>query len=347
MCPYPPASVVILNHNNGEFLGRCLLSVLSTEYPNFEVILVDNGSTDDSVELVRRQFGNEPRLKIIQDSKNLGASVGRNTGSKHATGKYLAFLDPDTKVDGNWLKEAVTLMEGHPSVAAVQCKLLLLSNPSRIDYVGDFISQFGFLVQRVPLGALDSDALQKRAVIFGVKSAGMVANKLVLQKIGVFDEDYFIYMEETDLCWRVWLSGSQVEYCPTSIVYHDFGQLSKLSSERAKFLSKYHGTKNYVTTILKNADGTTLSRIIPIHIVFWMGIAIWHFGRRRTREGIWISRGIIYNLRNFRSIWRKRTMVQRYIRKVSDNTILPQVMVRVSPTYLYWKATHEGSGWNL
>ena len=347
MHSYPPASIIILNYNSGESLQRCLSSVLSTEYPSFDVILVDNGSTDNSVEKIRRQFANESRLKIIRNLKNLGASAGRNIGSRYATGKYLAFLDPDTQVDGKWLKEAIAYMEERPTVAAVQCKLVLLSDPSRIDYVGDYLSQFGFLVQRVPLGALDTDSLRKSALIFGVKSAGMVASKSVLQKIGLFDEDYFIYMEETDLCWRVWLSGSQVAYSPTSIVYHDFGHISKLSSDRAKFLSKYHGTKNYVTTILKNADGVNLLRIVPIHIALWVGIAIWHFGRNRTHEGIWISRGIIYNLRNLRSTWRKRMVVQRKVRTVTDKTILPKVMLRISPLYLYWKATHEGSGWSF
>ena len=344
---YPRTSIVILNYNSGESLGKCLSSVLATEYRDFEVILVDNSSTDGSLDQVKFHFANEPRLKIVQNPRNLGASTGRNIGSKHASGKYLAFLDSDTQVDRNWLKEAVSLMEQHPSVATVQCKLVLMSNPSRLDYIGDFISQFGFLVQRVPLGALDGEISRRTTLIFGVKSAGMVANKRVLENIGVFDEDYYIYMEETDLCWRVWLNGSQVAYSPSSIVYHDFGQISKLRSERAKFLSKYHGTKNYITTILKNADGFTLLRILPIHIMLWFGIAIWHFARGRTQEGTWISRGIIYNLRHFRSTWRKRMMVQRYVRTVPDKTILPQVMVRISPTYLYEKATSEGSGWNL
>jgi len=344
---YPPTSIVILNHNNGEFLGKCLSSVFLTEYPNFEVILVDNGSTDGSINQVKCHFANESRLKIVQNLMNLGASAGRNIGSKQATGKYLAFLDPDTQVDRNWLREAVSLMEHNPSIATVQCKLVLQSDPRRIDYVGDFISQFGFLVQRLPLGAYDSTISQTTALIFGVKSAGMVANRHTLETIGLFDEDYFIYMEETDLCWRVWLNGSQVAYSPRSIVYHDFGQVSKLLSRRAKFHSKYHGTKNYITTILKNADGFNLLKIVPIHVVLWFGIAMWHFGRGRTQEGIWISRGIIYNLRNLKSTWQKRMIVQSRVRIVPDKTILPQVMVRISPTYLYWKATHEGSGWNL
>src|SRR5439155_26548996 len=118
-------------------------------------------------------------------------------------------------------------------------------------------------------------------------------------------------------------------------------------SGRAKFLSKYHGTKNYLTTILKNADGLNLLKIVPVHVVLWFGIVIWHFGRGRTQEGIWISRGIIYNLTNLRSTWQKRRIVQRRVRIVPDKTIFPRVMVRISTTYLYRKATTKGSGWKL
>ena len=343
----PPVSVIILNHNGKQVIERCLSSVLASNYPNFEIIVVDNGSTDGSVEVVRDRFLYLKNARLIQSGQNLGASAGRNEAAKFANGHYLAFLDPDTQVDGNWLREAVLLMEQHQSVAIVQCKLLLMSETKRIDYVGDFMSQFGFLVQRVPLGTLDSDLWQKTALIFAVKSAGMVANRRVFERIGMFDEDYFIYMEETDLCWRAWLNGSQVAYSPTSVVYHDFGQLSKLKSQRTKFLSKYHGTKNYIITILKNADGPTLVKIVPIHLVFWIGIIVWHFGRGRAQEGFWISRGILYNIRNLRSTWRKRMIVQRQVRVVSDKTILSTIMTRISPTYLYWKATHEGSGWNL
>jgi len=321
--------------------------VLASNYSNFEIIVVDNGSTDGSVELIKNRLRHLKNARLIQSEQNLGASAGRNEAAKFASGRYLAFLDPDTQVDGNWLREAVLLMEQDQSIAIVQCKLLLLSDTRRIDYVGDFLSQFGFLVQRVPLGTLDGDLWQKTALIFGVKSAGMVANKRVFEEIGKFDADYFIYMEETDLCWRAWLSGSQVAYSPTSIVYHDFGQLSKLKLRGTKFLSKYHGTKNYITTILKNADGPSLLRIMPIHIALWICIAIWHFGRGRTQEGFWIARGIIYNLTNLRLTWRKRTVVQRQVRMVPDKAILPQVLIRISPTYLYQKATKEGSGWRI
>jgi GT2 family glycosyltransferase len=238
-------------------------------------------------------------------------------------------------------------MQQCPSVGAVQCKLLLMSDRSKLDYIGDFLSQFGFLVQRRPLGYLDDKATQKTAIVFAVKSAGMVIRKELFRRVGMFDEDFFIYMEETDLCWRVWLSGSQVAYAPLSIVYHDFGGLQKLTSPRTKFLAKYHGTKNYITTILKDAGGHNMMKIVPIHIASWVGIMLWHFGRRRPAEGIWILRGMTYNLRHFGRIWKKRVATQHTVRRVSDNTILPSIMTKVSPLYFYRKATDEGSGWRL
>jgi GT2 family glycosyltransferase len=328
-------------------VNRCLSSVLTVQSPNFEIILVDNGSTDGGVEKIKKTFDAFPKLRIVETGMNLGASAGRNIGARLARGDYLAFLDTDTEVDSRWLDEAIDFMRQSPSVGAVQCKLLLMSDRSKVDYVGDLLSQFGFLVQRRPLGYADDNTTQKAAIVFGVKSAGMVIRRDLFRKVGMFDEDFFIYMEETDLCWRVWLSGFQVAYAPLSIVYHDFGGLQKLISPRTKFLAKYHGTKNYITTILKDAGDCTMVKIIPIHIASWVGIMLWHFGRRRPLEGIWILRGITYNLRNFGRIWRKRIVTQHSVRRVSDDAIVPSIMTRVSPMYLYRKATDEGSGWKL
>lgn len=321
--------------------------MLAVQSPNFEVIFVDNGSTDGSVERIRTTFAASSKLRITETGSNLGASGGRNLGAKMARGDYLAFLDSDTEVDSQWLVEALDLMQECPSVGVVQCKLLLMSDRSRLDYVGDFLSQFGFLVQRRPLGYLDDKSTQKTAIVFGVKSAGMIIKKEIFQKVGMFDEDFFIYMEETDLCWRVWLTGFQVAYAPLSVVYHDFGGLQKLISPRTKFLAKYHGTKNYIMTILKDSGGYTMVKIAPIHVASWLAIMLWHFGRRRPVEGIWILRGMTYNLRNFGRIWRKRIETQRTVRRVSDGTILPAIMKKVSPVYLYRKMTDEGSGWKL
>lgn len=343
----PSVSVVILGHNSGPSLQGCLSSVLRSGYPNFEVILVDNGSTDDSIDLIRKEFGDRPELKVIDSKINLGASGGRNVGATFARGKYLAFLDSDTQVDTNWLAAAVATLETTSTIGALQCKLMLMPDLNKLDYLGDFLSQFGFLVQRTPMGMRDSDISRKSARVFAAKSAGMVIKRQLFETVGRFDEDFFIYMEETDLCWRIWLSGYEILYEPRSIVYHLVPSPSKLLARDTKFLAKYHGTKNYVTTILKDAGGVSLVKIIPLHIFCWIGIGLWHFGRGRLREGVWIFRGLIYNLLNFKAIWGKRLTTQHVVRRVEDTTIMPHIMVRISPMYLYRKLTEPGSGWRV
>jgi GT2 family glycosyltransferase len=345
--PKPLVSVVILSHNSGRFLRSCLTSVFKSHYPNFEVILVDNGSTDVSIDSVRNEFGNRAGFRVVETRVNLGASAGRNIGTKCAHGKYLAFLDSDTQVDDNWLAEAVATMESVSSVGAIQCKLMLMPNKNQLDYVGDFLSQFGFLVQRVPMGTPDGTMSQKRAQIFAVKSAGMVIRKELFEKVGMFDEDFFIYMEETDLCWRIWLNGYEVLYEPKSIVYHSFPEHSKLVARNTAFLAKYHGTKNYVTTILKDSGSVGLVKILPIHMFCWIGIGVWHHAHGRFEEGRWIFRALIYNVVNLKLIWRKRLTTQHLVRHVADKTIMPRIMTRISPTYLIRKITDPNSGWRI
>jgi len=143
----PLVSIIIVNFNDKRHLYRCLSSILKSEYPSFEIIVVDNGSTDGSVELVKKLFGNNPRIKLIQNERNLGPAAGRNIGAEVAKGRYLAFLDNDTEVNPKWLKEAVKVMESDLTIGAAQCKLLLMGHRNRFDYAGDYLSPYGFLIQ--------------------------------------------------------------------------------------------------------------------------------------------------------------------------------------------------------
>lgn len=347
MVSFPQVSVIIVNYNGKKFLQRCLGSVLSSDYPNFEVILVDNGSTDGSVELIKKLFENDQRVKLILNKRNLGPSLGRNVGSRMAKGEYLAFLDNDTEVNPAWLREAIMLMDADPTIGAVQCKLLLMSDRSKFDYAGDYLSQYGFLIQRASFREKDDGQLDEVIEIFSAKSAGMIVRRDVFEKIEGFDEDYFIYLEETDLCWRIWLNGYKVVFAPTSVVYHAFGDINKLRLMRTKFLSKYYGTKNYITTLIKNLSMLRMLRMLPVHIALWFGIFAWHILRCKIMEAIWVMKGILWNLINFRAIWKKRQEVQHKVRKVSDNDIMPRILKKSSFVYFYDKISHPSSGWRM
>jgi GT2 family glycosyltransferase len=120
-------SVIIVNYNGLEFVKHCLQSVLKSKYPYFEVIFVDNASNDGSLELVKKFFAHNPRLKIIENSKNLGLGAGGNIGAKYAKGKYLLFLDSDTEIDVNCISEIVKVLDSDPQIGAGQCKLLRMA----------------------------------------------------------------------------------------------------------------------------------------------------------------------------------------------------------------------------
>lgn len=122
--PQPLISVIIVNHNGIEFVAECLKSVSGNEYGNFEIIFVDNGSTDGSLEYVKKEFAAEKRLKIVENHASLGPAVGRNRGAGASRGKYLVFLDNDTRVDRKFITELVRVLESDNSIGAAQAKLL-------------------------------------------------------------------------------------------------------------------------------------------------------------------------------------------------------------------------------
>jgi hypothetical protein len=126
----PLVSVIIVNYNGKNFLNQCLSSVLKTNYPDFEVILVDNGSSDGSLRAVNEVFAHDRRLRIVKNDANVGIAEANNIGLGHAQGKYLVLLNNDMVVDTEWISELIKVMESDVSIAAAQSKLLLMDHPT-------------------------------------------------------------------------------------------------------------------------------------------------------------------------------------------------------------------------
>ena len=163
----PLVSVIIVNHNGIEFVEACLRSILASLYQNIEIIFVDNGSSDGSLEYVREAFGNQKQLRIIENSASLGPAVGRNRGAKVSRGAYLAFLDNDTKVQPNWLSELIKVFEQDDSIGAAQSKLLRMET-NFYDCAGDYLGPLGFLIER-SRGAEDKGQFDYIADILNAK----------------------------------------------------------------------------------------------------------------------------------------------------------------------------------
>ena len=333
----PEISIIIVNYNGFAYVERCIASVLQCSFQPFDIVVVDNGSTDDSPQKLRAT--DHPQVRVIFLDKNYGPAKARNEGVKAARGTYLGFLDNDTTVAPDYITEALRVFESDARIGAVQCKLVLMDHPEQIDYVGEYIGTNGFLVQVAPAGTQDVGQFNTPYPILAAKSAGMFIRGAAFDAAGGFDEDYFIYVEETDLCWRIWLGGYTVVFAPTSKVYHKFGTSAViLGKQKNDFNAKFHGAKNYIQTLLKNLSAPYLMRILPLHILLWLGLAWFSLLQGKWQYFLWVHQGIWWNIVYLRHNWSKRRKVQTN-RRVADQELFAIVMKKRNFAYYVNKAT--------
>ena len=320
----PLTSIIVLNYNGKKIIDYCLHTVFLTDYDNFEVIFVDNGSTDGSVKYVTNKYGKEPRLRIIALDKNYGFSGGNNAGILASKGRYVVLLNNDVQVSRGWLKKLVNAMERDTSIGAAQPKILL-EDKIHIDAAGCFIDYLGRVYQR---GVFERDRGQYKKMdeIFYARGAAIILRRSVLNEVGVLDPDYFIYYEETDLCWRIWLRGYKVVYIPTSVVYHKGGAtMGKKRNPEAIFIAR----RNHLMTLIKNYSLRNLLRFLPA-ILFRMAL----FSVKLALGGEFpyasaYIRAMLWILMKLKYIWKKRMWVQYKVRKVSDEQVM-RVMLKPS-----------------
>lgn len=317
-------SVIIINHNGVAFLDRCFSSLLRTNYDNFEVIFVDNASTDESVEYLKNKF-NDKRIAFIQNDKNYGVPGGRNIGFQKAKGDFIVFLDNDTEIDSEWLNGLINVFKTDCKIAVAQSKLLNMVERNKFDHAGDYLTPFGFLYERSNQ-AIDNGQFDKIEDIFNAKGAATMIKSSIFKELGMYDDSYFMYLEETDFCFKVWLSGYRVAFAPKSIVWHAFNTpLKEMKKYYSNYVVRYYGCRNYITTLIKNLSLINLLKILPFHILGWFVISIFFLLRARFNDFIWINKGILWNLLNLPIIIKKRNFVQKKIRKVNDNIFLNKI----------------------
>lgn len=321
MMEKPIVSIVIANKDGGRFLKRCLDSIFE-EKGDYEVILVDDGSKDESVNLVKNYLGKDKRLRLIELPENAGAAAARNTGVAKASGEYLFFLDSDTRAENGWYKETIKFFQNNKKAGAAQVKLLRMGT-NRFDYAGDYLGPLGFLIER-SRGAEDTGQFDKLKPIFSGKSAGMIVRKEVFKKIGGFDSDYQIFLEDTDLTWRIWLAGYEVYFVHSIVVMHAYGTKEKDSNQYKLNKVTYRGCRNMISTLIKNLDDKHLIMILPINIGCWLTLAVMALVRLDFSKAGSLLRGIGWNLIHFKQTLTKRKRIQSQ-RAISDNDLLSLV----------------------
>ncbi|MEM2174659.1 MAG: glycosyltransferase family 2 protein [Candidatus Micrarchaeia archaeon] len=327
---FPMVSIIILNYNGKAFLYNCLSSVLKTDYPNFEVIFVDNGSTDDSVEYVKKNFGEDSRLKMVALDKNYGFAEGNNIGFKYVNpeSKYVVFLNNDTIVDSKWLIEAIKILEKDNLIGAAQPKLKSLKDSKRIDSAGGFLDYMGRVYIR---GTGEKDVGQYDQVdeIFYAQGAAIIIRKDLIYGIGLFDPEYFINYEETDFCWRTWLSGYKVIFIPQSIVYHWGGATihdKNKGKAKSRYKVMYHSRKNQLATLIKNYSLSNLFKYLPLLVTRMLGYIIILIIKSNKEYALAYLKALIWNLKNMKKLMVKRIFIQTYIRRKADEEVMKRML---------------------
>ncbi len=255
MLMLPNVTIVILNHNGRDLLADCLNSILALDYPQdrLEIVLVDNGSTDDSVRYVAQSF---PTVRVIKLPANLGFAKGNNIGAQAVRSEYVAFLNNDMRVDRRWLAKLVEAIQTSDDVAAVGSKILSWDG-SEIDFAGGMLNFYGMGFQSTDDGPDGDNAI--REVLFACGGALLVRRNIFLDT-GGFDENFFAYFEDVDLGWRLWLLGYRVLLQPLAVAYHrGHATGKKFAVERRALLYE----RNALYMIIKNYESKNLEKILP------------------------------------------------------------------------------------
>jgi GT2 family glycosyltransferase len=227
----PLISVIILNWNGKDYLYPCIRSVKEQTYQNMEIILVDNASTDGSVEYIKNLF---PDLRLIINHENIGYGGGNNLGIREAKGKYIFILNSDTEIEEKCVEWLWRCIEADQKIGVTTPKILLYDRRDTIDAAGLTVYPDGLSIGR---GRLEPQEKYNHSeeVFFGSGCASLY-RKEMLKEIGLFDTDFFAYAEDTDLGWRARLAGWNAYYVPGAVVYHHHSKKFGVYSSMKAFL---------------------------------------------------------------------------------------------------------------
>jgi len=268
MSKKPFVSIIILNFNGREFIGQCIDSVLKSNYPDFEIIVVDNGSTDGSGRYLKRRYGRNKRVRLILSDKNLFFAAGSNLGASQARGKKLVFLNSDTVVEKDWLKELVSVSLNHPQYL-VQPKILSCWQKDVIDNVG---GRYTLLSAGKGIGHGEKDRGQydqNCPIDFANGTCFMIERKF-FQKLAGFDPWYQHHYEDVDLNLRAKKKGGRSWYCWKSTVYHKGSLTVKRNILKEDLL--FNIRKNRLRTVIKNFTGLERFGRLSILILLYFGL---------------------------------------------------------------------------
>lgn len=330
-------SIIIANFNGEIYIKDCLDSVEHSNYRNFEIIIIDDGSSDRSIEIIKKYQKEQKKIIFLQNEKNIGAAASRNKACEIAKGDIIVFLDNDTQVQKNWLSELILVLTSSKDIAGCQALLLDYKKREFIQNAGGKLwAATGWLLPQLQWTKYKNQVLKNTEII--AISAALAMKKSAFQTIGGFDEEEGVVTEDLDLSWKIWLLGFRVMLAPKAHVYH---WTKSLHMRQNMFHTQetiyFHLMKNSIISILKNYElgNAVYYYFYTLAISFCRGMVVL-LRRGELSPLIGSLRGVIWANLNIATIIKKRNAIQR-IRRSTDRELFKSIIIRDSPLKIYKK----------
>ena len=312
----PLVSIVILNYNAGKLLDDCLHSIHKTEKVNFEIILVDNASTDKSYKEYTQKF---PDVNLIENSKNLGYCEGNNVGIRATKGEFVVVLNPDTIVNPTWLHELLHAYKKNGE-GIYQPKILATTDHDMLLSSGQFIQLFGFGYSRGK-GETHIEGSNNIEKIGYASGTCIFTSKKIIEKLNLFDPFLFAYHDDLDLCWRASMLGINSFYVPSSVIFHP---IEGYSFKWSKF-KFYLMERNRQYCLLTHFTKSSYLKMLPALILVDFAVSLFYLKKGMLITKIKTSLNIIKNLpkisKKYKKIQSDRTLSDREILNIFQDKI--------------------------
>ena len=311
----PLISVIIVNYNGKDLLKACLESIKNQTFQSLEIIVIDNSSSDGSVEFIKSAY---PDVKIIPLQRNIGFGGANNAGLKEASGDYIMLLNNDTEADRECIRNLYETMEAHPEVGICASKMIVYGQ-GIIDSAGDGFSSNLKCYKRGE--GLSSDLYAKEEYVFGACAGAALYRKKMIEEIGFFDESFFLIHEDSDLNCRAQIAGWKVLYVPNAVVHHKVRSTIGNMSDMAI----YYSLRNIEYVRIKNIPLALFLRCFPEIVLSTISEFI-YYGLRHKSLGVYL-RSKIDVIRNLKKMLLKRKKVLA-LKKV-DTAYLTSIMTPI------------------
>lgn len=330
-------SVVIPNWNGISYLPECLAALRRQTVKDFEVIVIDNGSTDGSVAFIEEEHS---WVKLIELRENAGFAAACNMGIRLAEGSYIALLNNDTEVAPGWLGALVAAAERDGTIGMVASKILLDPASREIDSVGMLLYPDGIGRQR-GRGERDSGSYETEEEVFYPSACAALYRSSLLKEIGLLDEDFFAYVEDTDLGLRARLAGAKAVLAPAAVVHHKYsGTGGKYSTFKA-----FHVERNRIWVAVKNFPLSWLMKV-PFYTLLRYGVQLYGAlsgkgSTARFREttpvkemAMTVAKAYLSAFRGLPRMLKKRREIKRNISNAEFSALLKRYRISVSELVL-------------